>query len=60
MILLMPSAARVLALDKGYRVLVDAQGFAFGRDGNAGSVSTALRTVVKGSSTGIPAIVDGP
>lgn len=59
-ILLNPSRARALALNKAYKALVDEQSFAFGRDANVTPVATVHRSIRIGTSTGIATAISGP
>jgi len=58
--LLNPSTARALALNKAYKVLVDEQSFAFGRDATVAPVTTVHPRIRLGTPTGITVSVKGP
>ena len=59
-VLLNPSRARALALNKAYKALVDEQSFAFGRDATTTPVNTVHRNVKIGTATGIVQAATGP
>ena len=59
-VLLNPSRTRALALNKAYKVLVDEQSYAFGRDANVTPVETVHRSIRIGETTGITQAVSGP
>lgn len=59
-VLLNPSSARALALNKAYKVLVDEQSFALGRDATVTPVENVHRSIKLGTPTGIQTPVLGP
>lgn len=52
-VLLLPSKERALALNKGYRAMVEEQSFIYGRDANVTAMENVLRHVDPGQKTGI-------
>ena len=50
-LLLFPSKQRALALDKGYRVMVEEQSFIYGRDANVNSMENVFKEIEEGQST---------
>jgi len=52
-VLLIPSANRALALDKAYKLLVQEQSFALGRDAMLKPAVNVWKTVVQGRATGV-------
>jgi hypothetical protein len=59
-VLLNPSRARALALNKAYKILVEEQSFAFGRDAPVTPVETVHKSIRIGTETGITEAVAGP
>lgn len=59
-VLLFPSRARALELNKAYRVIVDEQSFAQGRDATVAPAQNVHRSIVLGTPTGVRAVVAGP
>lgn len=58
--LLLPSADRALELNKAYKVIVDEQGFIYGRDAVVTPPANVHKTVEDGQVTGVSAVVTGP
>lgn len=59
-VLLNPSPARALALNKGYKALVEEQSFIHGRDANVTPIETVHRNLRIGTETGVTVAVEGP
>jgi hypothetical protein len=60
-VLLFPSPARALALNKGYKVIVDEQSFRYGRDGHVAPLASSVhRQVDEDQVTGVGTVVNGP
>jgi len=52
-VLLYPSKARALNLNKGYKVIVEEQSFIYGRDANVKVIKNVYKEIKEGQSTGI-------
>ncbi len=50
-LLLFPSEKRALALDKGYKVMVEEQSFIYGRDANVQPMKNVFKKIEKGQKT---------
>jgi len=59
-VLLIPSAKRALALDKAYKLLVQEQSFALGRDAMLKPAVNVWKTVVQGRATGVVSAEPAP
>ena len=58
--LLLPSAERALELNKAYIVIVDEQGFIYGRDAVIAPPVNVHKAVEDGQETGVTAVITGP
>lgn len=52
-LLLFPSKARALVLNKGYKVIVEEQSYIYGRDANVQAMKNVYNEIKEGQSTGI-------
>lgn len=59
-VLLLPSRARALTLDKAYKLIVEEQSFAQGRDATVTPAQNVHRSIALGTPTGIRSVVAGP
>jgi hypothetical protein len=59
-VLLFPSRERALTLNKAYRIIVDEQSFALGRDVTIAPARNVHRSIANGTPTGYRLVIEGP